>query len=651
MIQSTRFWIANLGLVLGICASLQAHGGRFRPASPSGPPAATGGNLPARPVTGARGGAGAPVAATPGGASAAATGPDTTGWEYWWNFNADPYLDLRRKVFEPRPETGTSDALTGLKESAVKTPAFRPTNYRIERDLLPALEAGLKSGKKDIVTGSMLALAKIGHDPERMVSLFRPFLKEELEIAETAALACGILQSPKALDTLIDLVRDTPQGRRMTGREIQVNPRVRSFAAYGLGLIGHELDKAPLKSYLQSILWDNLTRTDHASQDLAVSCVIALGLLKPEDPSELVTKLLAFMQEDFRDHRVRAHVPTAVARLLQSGPYWKPRQDAAALFLQLMQSVKTEAEVRQSCTQALGILVPGGSPLARRSIEALITAATEDSDRMVRRYAIISLAYISADGGPMAPMVQGRALPFMLRQLDHAATLERPWYGLALGLTVARGRVKGFRVWPNSMVSLVRDRFRNTKAPIQRAAYAISLALMRHEGSEEMIYQAMLKTKEPEFRGYCALALGLMEAREYRNEIRAMMAKARRQPQLLLRTATGLGLMQDRDSVPALVALIRPEKGGPTTSLAVLAAAANALGFIGDERSLEPLAEVLIDEKQQKLARAFAAVALGKIGSKEILPWNHKIAADLNYAATVDTLTDPSNSTGILDLL
>ena len=49
-------------------------------------------------------------------------------------------------------------------------------------------------------------------------------------------------------------------------------------------------------------------------------------------------------------------------------------------------------------------------------------------------------------------------------------------------------------------------------------------------------------------------------------------------------------------------------------------------------------------------ARGFAAVALGIVADKELLPWNSKISADINYVATTSTLTDASG-TGILDIL
>ena len=58
---------------------------------------------------------------------------------------------------------------------------------------------------------------------------------------------------------------------------------------------------------------------------------------------------------------------------------------------------------------------------------------------------------------------------------------------------------------------------------------------------------------------------------------------------------------------------------------------------------------MLFDTKVSELARAFAAVALGGVADKESLPWNSKIGTNMNYRASVETLTN--QSTGILDIL
>ena len=73
------------------------------------------------------------------------------------------------------------------------------------------------------------------------------------------------------------------------------------------------------------------------------------------------------------------------------------------------------------------------------------------------------------------------------------------------------------------------------------------------------------------------------------------------------------------------------------------------IGFIGDKRSIQPLKDLLFDDKLSDLSRAFAAVALGGVADKQPLPWNSAIGVNMNYRAAVETLTN--SQTGILDIL
>jgi hypothetical protein len=84
-------------------------------------------------------------------------------------------------------------------------------------------------------------------------------------------------------------------------------------------------------------------------------------------------------------------------------------------------------------------------------------------------------------------------------------------------------------------------------------------------------------------------------------------------------------------------------------NLAKLSAIASALGFIGDSRTVEPLKAMLFNDKLGPLSRAFAAVALGGVADKEMLPWNSKIGVNVNYRAAVEVLTN--RQSGILDIL
>jgi HEAT repeat protein len=106
-----------------------------------------------------------------------------------------------------------------------------------------------------------------------------------------------------------------------------------------------------------------------------------------------------------------------------------------------------------------------------------------------------------------------------------------------------------------------------------------------------------------------------------------------------------LGLLGDKALVTTLISML-----GEAKTLTTQAAIASALGFIGDNRSVDPLVVMLHDPSLTGAARGFAAVALGIVADKEPLPWNAKFSVDINYRANTTTLTGESG-TGLLDIL
>ena len=172
---------------------------------------------------------------------------------------------------------------------------------------------------------------------------------------------------------------------------------------------------------------------------------------------------------------------------------------------------------------------------------------------------------------------------------------------------------------------------------------AEGLDALRGVGPAVIDKLARLNADEP--RGYIAVALGLMNAREAVEPIQQIVKESKFRPELLKQAAIGLGLLGDKDLVGDLVEMLGEAKG-----LATQAAISSALGFIGDQRSIDPLVAMLQNQDLTDSARGFAAVALGIVADKEPLPWNSKIGVDLNYRASTTTLND-QNGTGILNIL
>jgi len=289
--------------LLGLQDASFAHGGNYRgpgdtvppggggsggggagPApGPSGPstPGPSGPTSPGPMAPGSPTGSSASSPTTSGGGAA---GPDLTLWSFWWEFNKEPYLNLKSAVFSGATETGSDGFFLGRGEKKKEKDSLRPTEQQIRDKVVPALLRALDTEtNNDIVTGSMIALAKIGDaksesGESEFEKVIAAFLSDgNQEISETAAVSLGILANPNSIETLNQLLTDSPEGRKLVGSS-EVPYRTRSFAAYGLGLIGPQASDEQ-RQKIVGYLADAIAADDTSSRDLKVSCIISMGLV------------------------------------------------------------------------------------------------------------------------------------------------------------------------------------------------------------------------------------------------------------------------------------------------------------------------------------------------------------------------------------
>src|SRR5262245_25296517 len=180
--------LACAGLLLAIAQPVQAHGGQYRgpgdvvppnpgggggrtpgptgptTPGPSGPttPGPTGPSTPgpSGPVTGGPAAPGAP-AAGPKTQRGADTGPDLPRWQFWWEFNKDPYLNLKEMIHAGSTVTGSDEFFLGASKSEGTKDTLKPSELEIVNDVLPALARQLEStNNRDITSSCMVAMAK-----------------------------------------------------------------------------------------------------------------------------------------------------------------------------------------------------------------------------------------------------------------------------------------------------------------------------------------------------------------------------------------------------------------------------------------------------------------------------------------------------------
>src|SRR5262245_17151501 len=155
------------------------HGGAFRGGQYDGPsdttPPNTGGGDttppgnpggpstpgPGSPSTGgprgpATGGPGAPATGGGGGIRGGSGGVTKRGasegyerWEFWWEHNKDPFLQLKARLGKMVVTSGASRLATG-RRGGESTPAGRPTPGEIQRDLVPVLLDALVETHPDV---------------------------------------------------------------------------------------------------------------------------------------------------------------------------------------------------------------------------------------------------------------------------------------------------------------------------------------------------------------------------------------------------------------------------------------------------------------------------------------------------------------------
>jgi len=691
MIRLARFSALLTGVLLYVPALLSAHGGQYRGPGDTVPPGGTGsgpggvaggptgpsGPGGSTPVTGGpRGqgpggsGAGPSVAFTPGGDPSL----DLTQWTFWWEFNKDPYLDLKRRLADPGAVTGSDGWFLGIGEKSQTLDSMAPTSEQIRSTVVPALLAALEQeSNNDIVTGCLIALAKIGDAPaESQASPFgvriAHFLADKnQEISETAAVALGILGNPAAIEPLRDLLADSPRGRTLVGRH-EVPLRTRAFAAYGLGQIGARGPHEEQRRAIVQALHAELEQRAETGRDLPVACLIAIGLTPLEtleapagSAPELartaqIDYLLAFLADATRPSLVRAHVPIALARLLTSDlgdDLWAAQRAriVETLLPHAAERSKESAEIVQSALVALGMLATNdaASPLDLRVLETLAERVRE-GEPQARRFALMALAQAGARNAP-AGRDSEAGLELVTRALLRALAEGKgdlpSWAALACGV-LGRELALTHRATQHlaNLQAAVRLALKETRASERIGALALAAGLLNDLEASAELRRRLATQKDDGARGYVAVGLGLMSAREATEEIQAVVADSKYRPDLLKQAAIALGLLGDKRAAELLAERLATAQG-----LATQASLSSALGFIGDRRSLDPLVAMLRNETLSQRARGFAAVALGIVGDRSELPWNSVISRGLNYRASTSTLTDPGSGTGILDLL
>jgi HEAT repeat protein len=594
---------------------------------------------------------------------------DLTRWEYWWEFNKDPYIRLKEAIHSNTVVSGGDEFFLGATRKVDARDSLKPTDEDKLNVILPALKKAIDStDQRDINSSCMVAMAKIGKDfmdggtKVHLREVFAPRLQRgDQEIRESAALSLGIAGIPDDdnVDLLVGLVTDNELGRKVSAQP-EVNDRTRAFAAYGLGLVAWWNASTDLKAKAFAALRQVVDNDNIVNRNIKVAVVNAVGLLNintvDDKGKALAAEALKCLEDYYMkplgagEQLLQAHAPTAIAKLLGKN-FHDPKvvDHYKKLFADdLTQKGKVKRasdHIYQSCALALGQLC---SPCEdEKAADAgycklLLDTWHDHKDAQTRYYSILAIGQI---GGLL-----NRAT--LLKEFDKAGkSLEKPWVAMGMGVysfaKFEAERAAGKTPVPDEAFgSSLRAAIEDVSNLNAQSAFAVALGLCKYNNAADDLRALLVKNaSKDDFAGYLCIGLALMNDTGAKEDIRNIVQKSIRRPDLLKQAAISLGKLGDKSVADELQKLLADGE----QNLAKLSAVASALGFIGDRRTIEPLRKMLFDEQLTELSRAFAAVALGGVGDKEPLPWNSKIGVNMNYRAAVETLTD--RQAGILDIL
>jgi len=584
-------------------------------------------------------------------AGAGAIDQDELGdWSYWWYFNREPLLDLRAR-FEERGG-----------------PLARPSADELAAGALPTLFALARAEHQDNVRATAgIALGRLPLESASNVSAVTEVLRalsrtSDPQLREDALLALGLQGGYPALETLAATAASGQDARKFFGARPSMRQRV--FATYALGVMGSEAPHAGVRRLIVERLWP-LAMDGGEERELRIAVVNALGLagLPPTEPDaaeapdaaprtlEALTAGLWELHIVERDVFVRAHLPVAVARLASGGPDALRARYATAFRERLAQRGGARTQEQHGLVIGLGIL---GSAWGREAdIElraALRELALESSDAHTRHLAVMALTRATVHSGASLPPppVQAELERFLVDAFEDASSEDRAWLALAAGTLGAHlARPPGGQppaALSDELRALLRDVLREGESATTLCAIALALGLSEDTASAPVLVTLLDEAKNPQVRGYSALALGLIGHAPARPAIEAQLLAARYDPVSLEHTALGLALLDRARATQALLALLATARNG--RDAAPLAA---VLGRVADAGALEPLITLASSDDLSLQARANLALALGLIADLRAPSWRAALATDVNYFAWTPTLVDEAGM-GVLNI-
>ncbi|MBC8328036.1 MAG: HEAT repeat domain-containing protein [Planctomycetes bacterium] len=565
---------------------------------------------------------------------------DDSEWLWWWRLHRWHRLEGPGPP-ESGPVVTPGSALTALPAPGPPAPQGPKAAALVVPLLLEAWEA--EPVRAEMRSALLLGLARAGRGPAVGAALRAGLRDRDLRVVETAALGLGILGEPHAIPVLASLVRDDRSGREALDRH-EVSRQVRSFAAYGLGLIAARTRYHGLRATIADALLDGLADQQVSGPDLGTACVHALGLFPGEDAVDLVPGLLGVLRDPRQHDFVRAAAATSVAKLLARAGDSALAREALRKVAKSLSGRGEDDLVRASCALALGRLgsIPQLAPLA---LEPVLDRFHRDNDPRVRHLATIALGEI---GSGTHPSAQIEALPALLAGLSDGPDRDRGWCAVALAWAALLAQEDG-RALPLAVPQRILASYPDRNRMRHRAAAGLALGVMRHHPAESALGEALDEVGHPGLRAELVAGLALLAGPQVLDE-RVPDELSRLDPLRPDYQAACLSLAR-RAPGRLLQVLIEGGMRSTSTYQGEYAAAIGLGWLVGEMEAIPPLLDLWKSGRAPFEVEVAAVLSLGRVAEPEGPRWNAGYLDLVNPFAAPLTLVGTPHRPGVCDRL
>lgn len=513
-------------------------------------------------------------------------------WEWWWKYNGNEYLDVKKIVVESTPDLEKSNDGRVERDQLAE---------RTRKSTLPFLRAGATDSDDAVRAASILALGKSG-DQSCESLIIAALADKSIDVRENACLALGLLGTDSARSALLAIVLNNKEGAEMTGRDKGASLSMRGHAAAGLGIVGETSELSALE--VDALM--SLATTKSADADLNLSAIYALGFSRSQ---RAVPELIEIAKKGDAD-LLRSYAVTALGRI----------GDRAALHALTALLADKSLHVKRSATIALGELAQPSDQEAARKIKDL---ARDASDAATRRFAIMAL-------GRIAGATEIECLLEILAKDDDAS--DASFAAVALGVASRKNP------------SLDREKAgERIHAALLKAsscetigAYAIACGLLGRKEAAGDIEKILASRAHGHMRAECAQALGLMQSKD---SLDLLSSTVETDADPLVRSAAlqAIGILGEGRAAKLVSALMDRTGGNVVAGGATL----RGFGLMGDGRAVVELGRTLRDtEGRSDALRAYAAMALGMIGDRSDVSPVRRLGQSENYVSQTGIIAD-----------